>query len=61
MAIKINKAMKDLVRERFNTKQNFFFELAYKSKEGQNEGHMPINYWESGLTLDDGKNHGFRI
>lgn len=48
-----NKAIKDLVREKFNKKQDFFFELAYKEQEKEGNGHAPAMYWEQHLVVFD--------
>ena len=48
-----NKALKDLIKEKFSNKQNWLNELAWKELEGTGDGHFPRMDWEHGLVPFD--------
>lgn len=41
-----NKALKDLIKQRFYNKHGWFAELAWKELEPEGQGHQPAQPWE---------------
>lgn len=45
-----NKAIKDLIKDKFSKKHEWFGELAWKEIESENKGHAPQQEWERDLV-----------
>lgn len=58
-----NKAIKDLIKDKFSKKHEWFSELSWKELEPEGSGHKLRNYWEDNLipiTVIGNKIYSFR-
>lgn len=55
-----NKAIKDLVKEKFSIKHDLFFKQSLRHQEQEGSGHSPRDIWEDGLVpYDSSKKYDF--
>lgn len=55
-----NKAIKDLIKEKFSKKQDVFWDLHFVEKEKEGCGHSPRSIWEDWLIpYKDTDTYGF--